>query len=212
MIVAQGGHQAAQIASRSGPASSPSKASPGDSDAAWTNEPRGEPLRVTLAVPTDMPSIDADPVSVSIALPDSMRPVQPLPEPAARASFAAPALQMATPLAAEDASIGTPAPPTIASDPSDGNQTDAVINFRRNPPLHYPPEAAARRIQGHLLLRLRIEADGRVSLVEIVQSSGSAILDQAAMTGVANWRGESAVRSDRPVASTILLPVEFRLN
>jgi len=50
-----------------------------------------------------------------------------------------------------------------------------------------------------------------VTEVEIVRSSGHAILDAAAASAVRRWHGQPALSRGRPVATTRLLPVQFRL-
>jgi protein TonB len=52
-----------------------------------------------------------------------------------------------------------------------------------------PPEARRLGEQGSLVLQVLIQADGRVSDAKLVQSSGFAELDQAALAGVkTNYR------------------------
>jgi periplasmic protein TonB len=48
--------------------------------------------------------------------------------------------------------------------------------------------------------------------INIVQSSGSAALDAAARRGVAAWRFAPARRANGPVASSIDIPIQFKLN
>ncbi len=47
--------------------------------------------------------------------------------------------------------------------------------------LHYPPKAAAFRIRGTVIIRFLLLPDGQVREVSLVQSSGFAILDEAAL-------------------------------
>ena len=79
-------------------------------------------------------------------------------------------------------------------------------------PFRYPAALYARKIQGNVTLRLRIDRDGQVSAdsTRIEESSGYTALDSAAVKGSqelhfipAKLRGESM-----PV--TILFPVYFR--
>jgi len=80
-----------------------------------------------------------------------------------------------------------------------------------NRPPTYPAQALAGGIEGTVLLRLRIAADGRVSKVEIIDSSDHLILDAAAVRAVRTWRFVPARRAGAPVATTVRLPVRFAL-
>jgi protein TonB len=55
------------------------------------------------------------------------------------------------------------------------------LKIERIGTLNYPEEAKARKIYGSLRLTVGIKADGEVDSVEINTSSGSRILDQAAI-------------------------------
>jgi protein TonB len=75
------------------------------------------------------------------------------------------------------------------------------------------PEAARRAgVQGTTLLRIHIEADGRVSDVTVERSAGHQGLDQAAAAAVRRWRFEPALNSAGAVSVWALVPVEFRIS
>lgn len=52
----------------------------------------------------------------------------------------------------------------------------------------YPKLSLRRREEGDVVLRLAIDAEGRVTLVELAESSGFRRLDQAAMSAAPTWR------------------------
>ena len=76
----------------------------------------------------------------------------------------------------------------------------------------YPALAIRRGYQGTTLLRVRILEDGRVEVVEIKESSGYRILDEAAMKAVKPWRFTPALMAGKPVASWVLVPIAFKLT
>lgn len=82
--------------------------------------------------------------------------------------------------------------------------------FNNRPP-RYPDIARQNRWQGTVLLKLAIDAAGRVTDVQVERSSGYALLDAEAAAAVRIWRGEPALRDGVPVASVEYLPVRFRL-
>jgi protein TonB len=82
----------------------------------------------------------------------------------------------------------------------------------RNPRPQYPVAAIRRRIEGRVVLRVAIATDGQVSNVEVADSSGFGILDNAATNALWRWRFNPATRGGQFVESTVLVPVRFRLN
>lgn len=78
-------------------------------------------------------------------------------------------------------------------------------------PPAYPDEARRRGWQGRVVLRAHVSAAGTVTAVEVVQSSGYALLDAAAAAAVRGWTFYPARRGETPVSSTVRIPVEFKL-
>lgn len=70
----------------------------------------------------------------------------------------------------------------------------------------YPEEAVRQGIEGDVLLQLALDEKGRVYSVEIVTSSGSPLLDRAAVTAAKNI----GAMPGNP--SRTRLPVSFRLT
>jgi protein TonB len=93
-----------------------------------------------------------------------------------------------------------------------GNDHTSDPAFDSNPPILYPSEAVRDAIEGTVLLRIRIGPDGKVIAVELVQSSGSSILDRAAIEGVRKWHGQPGQISGHAIEAAALLPIVFRLH
>ena len=76
----------------------------------------------------------------------------------------------------------------------------------------YPAIARRHHWQGEVRIALRIEADGRVSHVDLVNSSGHAVLDQAALNSLANIaRVPHATAWLRGRYFDMVIPIEYRL-
>jgi protein TonB len=73
----------------------------------------------------------------------------------------------------------------------------------------YPGLSLKKREEGDVVLRLAIDTEGRVTLVELAESSGFRRLDQAAMSAAPTWRFE--VPPDGPPDS-FEHTVHFRLE
>jgi len=79
-------------------------------------------------------------------------------------------------------------------------------------PFRYPAALYARKVQGNVTLRLRIDRDGQVRAdsTRIEESSGYAALDSAAVKGSQELRFVPAKLRGEPLPVTILFPVYFR--
>jgi len=99
-------------------------------------------------------------------------------------------------------------PPAAAEDPAD------LPPVALNPvsPMIYPPALLAQGIEGRVLLRLYVDAQGKLvgDSTRIAESSGYPALDSAAVQGAASLRFSPALRRGRPVSAQFLQPVHFR--
>ena len=79
-------------------------------------------------------------------------------------------------------------------------------------PFRYPAALYARKVQGNVTLRLRIDRDGQVSpdSTRIEESSGYTALDSAAVKGSQELHFIPAKLRGEPMPVTILFPVYFR--
>ncbi len=98
-----------------------------------------------------------------------------------------------------------PAPPALVP-----ARFDAA--YLRNPPPEYPFASRRLREQGQVLLRVRVDPQGRAKSVQVQESSGYTRLDQAAVDAVRLWQFVPARRGDEAVEDTALVPVVFRLD
>jgi protein TonB len=72
------------------------------------------------------------------------------------------------------------------------------------------PEAAARRfLSGSVRLQLYIEADGRVSRVEILRADPPGYFEESAMRAFGAARFSPGMKDGRPVAAQMTLEVDF---
>ena len=76
----------------------------------------------------------------------------------------------------------------------------------------YPYSARRRRREGMVLIGLDVGADGNVTRALVLESSGDAILDEAARNTLQRWRLRPATEGGRPVAGRVEVPVRFQLQ
>lgn len=73
----------------------------------------------------------------------------------------------------------------------------------------YPAEADRQRMSGKVRLQVKIEADGRVSDIEVVNADPPGVFDEAAVKAFRAARFVPAEKNGRPVRVRVLIPVEF---
>jgi protein TonB len=77
------------------------------------------------------------------------------------------------------------------------------------PPV-YPPVAQRARVEGVVILEAVIDAQGRVASVRVLRSI--ALLDQAAVEAVRQWRFTPALLNTEPVPVVMTVTVNFTLR
>jgi protein TonB len=89
-----------------------------------------------------------------------------------------------------------------------GRVSAPVLRVAPQPP--YPPLARAARIQGTVRLRGIIAQSGAVG--ELMLIDGHPLLVPAALAAVSHWQYAPALLNGQPVAVTVGIEVNFRLN
>ena len=99
---------------------------------------------------------------------------------------------------------------TFESGPQHPDEAPKMLN--KELPFHYPPALFAKKVQGNVTLRLFIDRDGhvRADSTQVVESSGYASLDSAAIRGSQELQFVPAKTKGEPLSVTILFPVYFR--
>jgi len=81
-----------------------------------------------------------------------------------------------------------------------------------NPRPHYPNAARRRGLQGRVLLYVEVMPAGHCGHIDIKQSSGHSILDEAAVESVRQWRFVPAYHAGLAVTRWLYVPVRFELT
>lgn len=76
----------------------------------------------------------------------------------------------------------------------------------------YPAVAMRSREEGTVVVRADVDASGHPTNVQVAKRSGSRELDRAAVDAVKQWTFEPAMRDGKAVASSVQVPVDFRLD
>lgn len=136
---------------------------------------------------------------------DGEPPPQPRTQPAAAAQpKAAPdELQMSMPQAESDTNA------LVTGDAVLPASVDVKYHNRKP---SYPSDAARRGEHGTVVLLAHVEADGTVSDIDVLRSSGHEALDRAAREAVDTWHFLPSIKDGQPVASDVPLRFDFIMD
>ena len=102
-------------------------------------------------------------------------------------------------------------PPAITYDPPPTGPI--ALQVLQSPAPVYPAIAIRQGVTGKVVLLIEVDASGRAVSGIIEQSSGSKLLDQAALKVVlAKWRFVPAQHGGRAIAATARVPIVFSLD
>ena len=73
----------------------------------------------------------------------------------------------------------------------------------------YPAEADRRRVSGKLLLQLKLQADGRVSDLQVLKASPPGVFDESALQAFRSARFAPAQKNGRPVRALVQIEVVY---
>lgn len=104
------------------------------------------------------------------------------------------------------------APPPASQPHSEMQSGDRSAHPSISPPPRYPMAARRRGQQGRVLLRVTVSPTGAPDDVQLMESSGSAALDDAAKDAVRQWRFHPAVRNGVAIGTRLDVPIRFRLD
>lgn len=139
----------------------------------------------------EAPSAPPNPAQLPVPPAPPVPPTAPAARPSTAASTrAAPAVAPAAPSAPAAAAAASP-------------------SYRSLSAPEYPAAAKAAGSEGTTLLRLGIDASGRVRTIDIEVSSGDQALDRAASDAVELWTFNPATAAGRAIDSQIRVPVQF---
>jgi len=112
----------------------------------------------------------------------------------------------------------TTAPKTLPAPPANRLSSDAEATWEALILAHlekyrrYPPTARSRREEGTVYVRFSVDRQGLVSSMSILRSSGSAVLDNAALATIRRAQPLPPVPKERADPTELSVPIAFFLN
>lgn len=100
------------------------------------------------------------------------------------------------------------------SDAGEGTAPTEDLAFRKMRPPRYPPEAVKARIQGKVMLKVQMDAEGVPLGTEVVsvEPKEASVLADAAIAAAMTWRYKPGMTDGKPVGGFVLVPVDFALH
>ncbi|MBT8120940.1 MAG: TonB family protein [Gammaproteobacteria bacterium] len=179
------------------------------------------PIALVLLAPP-MPASEAVPVAQTAAPPQRpvresrkrspipvIKPAEKVRIPNARRHIARPQLQD-IPHVIADAAPPAAGPAVVVDSTPVAPRVDAA--YLANAPPDYPRKLLKRGIEGDVLVRAQVQPDGHCSQVQLKESSGYRLFDQAALSAVRDWRFVPASSGVHTVMAWVDVPIEFRIN
>jgi protein TonB len=173
--------------------------------------PRKAPeLVLEIAPPPLPPVIQPKPLPQVTAVKPAVR--QPAPPPSV------PVVQSVTDTStpsADTVQVATspPAPPApVAAVPEPITEPRGYAGYLNNPAPSYPSAAQKRGLQGRVILKIHVLANGQPDNVSVAKSSGYDILDDAAVKAVTAWVFDPAKRGQTPIDGWVNVPINFKLS
>ena len=176
----------------------------------------------THAVPLTPPPEDADPTPAPPTEMATAPSAEPPPADVSPPAPAAPAVAGLAPTAGPGTlslgpvgdlpSVGTLPSSALEDDAEDEDAPTTVARATSRPAPEYPALAQRRGIEGHVTLRLRIDARGRVVDAVVVESEPKGVFDAAAKRAARRYRFTPARAGTKPVASTLQQTIRFELD
>lgn len=153
--------------------------------------------------PEPKPKPKPEPKPVTQPRPVEQQPAEPVPQ-------AEPEVAEEAPVAPDMAS-SEPAP-AVAPPGLPDRDPDYQAAYLKNPPPAYPMVARRMGWQGRVVLNVEVLASGQPGQVELHQSSGHDVLDNAAIKAVRGWRFVAARQGGQAVDKWFLVPIPFILK
>ena len=96
--------------------------------------------------------------------------------------------------------------------PSTGGVAGGYPRYGENPKPPYPEEARRKGMEGEVVLRVEVLANGWVGQIEVKRSSGHEILDRSALSTVKQWKFIPANKENGSIPCWVNIPIKFQLQ
>ena len=114
---------------------------------------------------------------------------------------------------------GSGGSPAISAEPFQSAQEDAAkaglerpVTIDKMPPPSYPTSAFENNQSGEVVLRVEVDAQGRVSDVRVLSATIPGVFDAASIAAARQWTYRPAMKDGKAVAGAVRIPVNFAMT
>lgn len=114
---------------------------------------------------------------------------------------------------------GSGGSPAISAEPFQFAQEDAAkaglerpVTIDRMPPPSYPASAFENNQSGEVVLRVEVDAQGRVSDIRVLSATNPGVFDAASIAAARQWTYHPAMKDGKAVAAAVRIPVNFAMT
>lgn len=104
------------------------------------------------------------------------------------------------------------AQPPAPVDATDRAAGGASQDTRLLSPPKYPAEALANDVSGKVVLLVDIDAHGNPTAIAVKSAEPAGVFEKDAVAAAWNWKFNPAIENGKPVASQVLVPVQFEAD
>ena len=97
-------------------------------------------------------------------------------------------------------------------DDTAGASPDQPVVIETMPPPSYPRSAFENSQTGEVVLRVEVDAQGRVSDVRVLSATNPGVFDAVSIAAARQWTYRPARKAGKPVAGALRVPVNFALD
>jgi TonB family protein len=109
--------------------------------------------------------------------------------------------------------------PAISAEPFQFAQEDAAkaglerpVTIDRMPPPSYPASAFENNQSGEVVLRVDVDAQGKVSDVRVLSATNPGVFDAASIAAARQWTYHPAMKDGNAVAAAVRIPITFAMS
>ena len=114
---------------------------------------------------------------------------------------------------------GSGGSPAISAEPFQFAQEDAAkaglerpVTIDRMPPPSYPASAFENNQSGEVVLRVDVDAQGKVSDVRVLSATNPGVFDAASIAAARQWTYHPAMKDGNAVAAAVRIPITFAMS
>lgn len=97
-------------------------------------------------------------------------------------------------------------------DDTSGAALERPVTVENMPPPSYPRSAFENSQTGQVMLRVDVDAQGKVSDVRVLSATNPGVFEEVSIAAARQWTYRPALKDGKPVAAAVRIPVTFAMD